>query len=102
VSIKRLAAAITFLLLAGASARASEPFTFVAQGHYHELTIDRPVSKLDFEKPGVSHPNVLRLQVYGWPDMKAVQVHVDVSKPWVFGFEPLYAADGSVSTHSGR
>jgi len=83
-------------------ADAFDGMVLVVQGHYHELTVDRPVSKLDFEKPGVSHPNVLRLQVYGWPDMKAVQVHVDVSKPWVFGFEPLYAADGSVSTHSGR
>jgi len=83
-------------------ADAFDGMVLVVQGHYHELTIDRPVSKLDFDTPGVSHPNVLRLQVYGWPDMKAVQVHVDVSKPWVFGFEPLYAADGSVSTHSGR
>ncbi len=83
-------------------ADALDGMVLVVQGHYHEFTIDRPVSKLDFDKPGVSHPNVLRLQVYGWPDMKAVQVHVDTSKPWIFGFEPLYAADGSVSTHSGK
>jgi Calcineurin-like phosphoesterase len=87
-------------ILAGADAL--DGMVLVVQGHYHELTIDRPVSTLDLETPGVSHPNVLRLQVYGWPDMKAVQVHVDTSKPWVFGFEPLYAADGTVSTHSGR
>ncbi len=80
-------------------ADALDGMVLIVQGHAHEFTVNRPVSKLDFEKPGVSHPNVLRLQVYGWPDMKAVQVHVDTSKPWVFGFEPLYAA-GSVSTHS--
>jgi hypothetical protein len=74
----------------------------VVQGHYHEFIIDRPVSELDLDKPGVSHANVQRLQVYGWPDMKAVRVSVDTSKPWVFGFEPLYAAAGSVSTHSDR
>ena len=56
-------------------------------------------TELDFDKPGVNHPNVTRLQTYGWPDMKAVRVSVDTSKPWVFGFEPLYAADESVSTH---
>jgi len=71
----------------------------VVHGHDHQFTVDRPASELDIAKPGVSHPNLLRLEVYGWPDMKAVQVHVDVSKPWVFGFEPLYAADGSISTH---
>jgi len=81
-------------------ADALDGMVLVVQGHLHEFTVDRPVSKLDLDKPGVSHPNVLRLQVYGWPDMKAVQVHVDTSKPWVFGFEPLYAAQGSVSTHS--
>jgi hypothetical protein len=82
-----------------AEADAFDGQVLIVQGHYHELTIDRPASKLDLDKPGVSHPNLLRLQVYGWPDMKAVQVHVDTSKRWVFGFEPLYAAE-SVSTHS--
>lgn len=70
----------------------------IVQGHFHELTIDRPLSELDVEKPSVSHPNLVRLQVYGWPDMKAVRISVDTAKRWVFGFEPLYA-DDSVSTH---
>lgn len=71
----------------------------VVQGHFHEFTIDRPVTKLDLDTPAVEHPNLTRLQVYGWPDMKAVRVTVDVSKPWVFSFEPLYGAE-SVSPHS--
>ncbi len=74
----------------------------VVHGHYHEFTVDRPVSDLDLDKPAVKHPNLTRLQVYGWPDMKAVRVTVDTEKPWVFGFEPLYAAEGSVSTSPGR
>jgi len=73
----------------------------IVQGHYHEFTIDRPVSELDVDTPGVSHANLTRLQVYGWPDMKAVRVSVDVSKRWVFGFEPLYA-DESISTHANH
>lgn len=71
----------------------------VVHGHDHEFTIDRPLTQLDFDKPGVSHANVMRLQVYGWPDMRAVRVSVDTSKPWVFGFEPVYSAGVSTSTH---
>lgn len=73
----------------------------IVQGHNHEFTIDRPITELDLDGPAVRHPNLTRLQVYGWPDMKAVRVTVDTSKPWVFGFEPLYAAE-SVSTTSDR
>lgn len=69
----------------------------VVHGHNHEFIVDRPLTRLDLDKPAVTRQNLTRLQVYGWPDMKAVQVSVDVSKPWVFGFEPLYAPQGSVS-----
>jgi hypothetical protein len=82
-----------------AEADAFEGQVLVVHGHYHEFTIDRPLSELDIDKPSVSHPNVTRLQVYGWPDMKAVRVSVDPSKPWVFGFEPVHASEGSVSPH---
>lgn len=71
------------------------------QGHNHELTIDRPLTEIDIEAPSIRRPNVLRLQVYGWPDMKAVRVSVDTSKRWVFGFEPLYAEE-SLSTTKSR
>lgn len=70
----------------------------IVQGHHHELTIDRPLAELDVNKPAVNHPNVTRLQTFGWPDMKAVRVSVDISKRWVFGFEPVYA-DESVSSN---
>jgi Calcineurin-like phosphoesterase len=71
----------------------------VVHGHYHEFIVDRPLTKLDLDQPSVSHPNVTRLEVYGWPDMKAVRVSVDTSKPWVFGFEPLYSPQASTSPH---
>jgi len=70
----------------------------IVQGHHHEFTIDRPLAELDVNKPAVNHPNVTRLQTFGWPDMKAVRVSVDVGKRWVFGFEPVYA-DESVSSN---
>lgn len=82
-----------------AEAEAFDGQVLLVHGHHHAFTIDRPLTELDFDKPGVSHPNVTRLQVYGWPDMKAVRVSVDTSKPWVFGFEPLYSAGISTSPH---
>ncbi len=82
-----------------AEADAFDGQVLLVHGHHHEFTIDRPLTELDLDKPGVLHPNVTRLQVYGWPDMKAVRVSVDTSKPWVFGFEPVYAAGVSTSPH---
>lgn len=70
----------------------------IVQGHEHQFTIDRPLTELDFDQPGVHLPNITRLQTYGWPDMKAVRVSVDTGKRWVFGFEPVYA-DESVSSN---
>jgi hypothetical protein len=68
----------------------------IIHGHYHTFTVDRPLTQLDSDTPAVSHANLTRLQVFGWPDIKAVRVTVDTSKPWVFGFEPLYPS-GSTS-----
>lgn len=82
-----------------AEAESFDGQVLIVHGHYHAFTIDRPLTQLDLDKPGVSHPNVTRLQVYGWPDMKAVRVSVDTGKPWVFGFEPVYAAGVSTSPH---
>jgi hypothetical protein len=82
-----------------AEADAFDGQVLLVNGHRHEFIIDRPLTELDLDRPGVSHPNVTRLQVYGWPDMKAVRVSVDTSKPWVFGFEPVYAAGVSTSPH---
>jgi hypothetical protein len=80
-----------------AEADAFDGQVLVVHGHNHEFVVDRPLTGLDLDVPRVSHPNVTRLQVYGWPDMKAVRISVDTSKPWVFGFEPLYARGVSTS-----
>ena len=91
--------AVLQAIVAGADAFDGQ--VLVVHGHTHEFTVDRPLSELDTDAPSVSHQNLTRLQVYGWPDMKAVRVTVDVSKRWVFGFEPLYAAE-SVSKSSAK
>jgi hypothetical protein len=62
----------------------------VVHGHGHTFIIDRPLREWDNEAKTSVYDNVTRLQVYGWPDMKAVRVSVDTGTPWVFGFEPLY------------
>jgi len=61
-------------------------------GHEHTFTLDRPLRVWDMEGSTTEGDNVTRLEVYGWPDMKAVQVSVDTDTPWVFGFEPLYGS----------
>ena len=81
-----------------AEADAFDGQVLIVHGHYHAFTIDRPAVRAGHRQASqISHPNVTRLQVYGWPDMKAVRVSVDTSKPWVFGFEPVYAPQNSVS-----
>lgn len=82
-----------------AESEAFDGQVLVVQGHYHQFVIDRPLTKLDLDTPSVSRQNLTRLQVYGWPDMKAVRVSVDTAKPWVFGFEPVYSAGVSTSTN---
>jgi hypothetical protein len=89
------------LLALAAEADAFAGQVLVVQGHAHELIVDRPLAEIDIEKPAISHANLFRLQVPGWPDMKAVRVSVDTSKRWVFGFEPLWAEE-SVSKHPSR
>lgn len=82
-----------------AEAEAFDGQVLIVQGHYHQFVIDRPLTQLDLDKPGVTRQNLVRLQVYGWPDMKAVRVSVDTAKPWVFGFEPVYSAGVSISSN---
>jgi hypothetical protein len=72
----------------GAAAFAGQ--VLVVHGHEHTFIIDRPLREWDDAATTSVHDNLSRLQVYGWPDMKAVRVTVDTDTPWVFGFEPLY------------
>lgn len=59
-------------------------------GDFHEFVVDRPffVSQGETELP--KYGNVMRLQVYGAPELRAVRVDVDTDTPWVFSFSPLY------------
>lgn len=63
----------------------------LVHGDHHEFVIDRPY----LQGAGVSPlGNITRLQTYGWPDAKAVKIHVDTSTEGVFSFETLFAGDG--------
>lgn len=52
--------------------------------------MDRPFLESQGESKLPKYLNVTRLEVYGAPELKAVQVNVDTDKPWVFYFNPLY------------
>lgn len=82
-----------FTAIRGAIANGAQEFpgqVLVVHGHKHTLIVDRPLRDWDYDTKTSVHDNVTRLQVYGWPDMKAVRISVDTGTPWVFGFEPLY------------
>lgn len=59
-------------------------------GDDHAFTIDRPFLAHGETEQRLKGANLTRLQVYGAPEMRAVQVGVDTSTPWVFSFSPLY------------
>lgn len=82
-----------FTAIRNAIANGAQAFSgqvLVVHGHKHTFIIDRPLRVWDNAAKTSVHDNVTRLQVFGWPDMKAVRVSVDTGTPWVFGFEPLY------------
>ena len=63
----------------------------LVHGDYHEFIVDRPYLPRVQKTPGAK---IIRLQTYGWPDAKAVKIHVDTSTEAVFSFGPIYADDG--------
>lgn len=65
----------------------------VVHGHGHEFKVDRPLLEMDDDAGTVRYANVTRLEVHGWPELKAVKVTVDPEAPWVFGFQPLHTAN---------
>lgn len=72
---------------------ASERFNLpvlLIHGDSHEFVIDRPFLKSQGENAPPKYSNVTRLEVFGAPEIKAVQVNVDTDTPWVFSFSPLY------------
>ena len=59
-------------------------------GDFHEFVVDRPFMVSQGEDKPPRYGNIMRLQVFGAPELKAVQVGVDTDTPWVFSFSPLY------------
>jgi len=59
-------------------------------GDFHEFVIDQPFMVSQGEDKPPKYNNITRLQVFGAPELKAVQVGVDTATPWVFSFSPLY------------
>jgi hypothetical protein len=59
-------------------------------GDFHEFVVDQPFAVSQGESKPPLYGNITRLQVFGAPELKAVQVDVDTATPWVFSFQPLY------------
>jgi hypothetical protein len=57
-------------------------------GDLHEFIVDQPFRVQTGR--AVAGDNIMRLQVFGSPDLRSVKVTVDTDSPWVFGFEPLW------------
>ena len=72
----------TLLPLAEAWGR---PVLFI-HGDSHRFVLDRPFRNAK----GQPLQNVLRLEVFGAPDMHAVRVTVDTNDPDLFGFTPIF------------
>jgi hypothetical protein len=71
------------------AARFGKPVLLI-NGDFHDLVIDRPFMVSQGEAKPPLYGNITRLQVYGAPELRAVQVQVDTETPWVFAFQPLY------------
>jgi hypothetical protein len=67
-----------------------KPVLFV-HGDYHEFIVDNPFRVGESEVKPPEYDNITRVQVFGAPELRAVQINVDTDTPWVFGFTPLYA-----------
>ncbi len=78
--------------------RGAEGFSgqvLLIHGDTHELTIDRPF-KLGLRRVpqgAFNFENFTRLEVYGPPELRAVEVSVQPDTPWVFSFSPFYPHD---------
>lgn len=71
------------------SAKFGKPVLLI-NGDFHEFIIDLPFMVSQGEEHPPKFNNITRLQVYGAPELKAVQVTVDPNTEWVFSFNPLY------------
>ena len=71
------------------AARYGKPVLLI-HGDDHQFIVDRPFVVSQGESKPPLYSNITRLQVYGAPELKAVQVSVDTEVPWVFSFQPLY------------
>ncbi len=86
---------IAFGPIIDALKRGAEAFSgqvLLIHGDTHELTIDRPfkLGQLRVPAGAFNFENFTRLEVYGPPEMRAVEVTVQPDTPWVFSFSPFY------------
>ena len=77
----------------GKEASTFEGQVLVVHGDSHRLIIDTPYRRPDIDAGTTRGLNVTRLQVPGWPDHRAVRIDVDPSRPDMFRFGVIMAAE---------
>ena len=59
-------------------------------GDTHAFIVDRPFAQQVSETEPLQRGHVVRLEVFGSPEIRAVQVSVDTESRHLFGFTPVY------------
>lgn len=72
-----------------ASDRYQNPILLI-HGDTHEFIIDRPFVQGEDGTRVLPRGNVVRLEVFGSPEIRAVKISVDTNSPHLYGFTPLY------------
>lgn len=83
-----------YALVAAALQEAAAGFgkpVLMIHGDDHEFMVDRPFLVAADGKNPAQGANLMRLQVFGAPEIRAVRIGVDTDTPGVFTFSPLYA-----------
>ena len=65
-------------------------------GDSHVFRIDQPFTSANPDRKNQVLDNVTRLEVFGAPDVHAVRITVDLERPEIFGFAPLFGPGNRV------
>lgn len=67
----------------------------VIHGDSHKFVVDRPFLEMRGEDTPSRYDNLLRLEVFGAPDIGAVRIDVDTGSEAVFSFKPILRSASS-------
>jgi Calcineurin-like phosphoesterase len=71
----------------------TEAQVLIVNGHAHAFIVDKPWQAWDNAAKTFAFGNVMRLQVPGWPEHKAVEVTVEPKSPSLWSFREIFDPD---------